>query len=69
MPAATGWLVDPGDTEGLADALGLALTMPAEVRARTAERARAFVCEHFTPARAAAATLDVYRELAREAAR
>ncbi len=63
MPAATGWLVPPGETEELADALALALAMPADVRARTAERARAFVAEHFTLERMLAQTLDVYREL------
>jgi len=69
MPGATGWLVDPGDTEGLADALALALAMPAEVRARTAERARRFVAEHFTMERFMSATLDVYRGLLEGVAR
>jgi glycosyltransferase involved in cell wall biosynthesis len=63
MPAATGWLVDVGDTAGLAEALDLALAMPEEVRARTATRARAFVATEFGPERAAAAVGDVYGEL------
>jgi glycosyltransferase involved in cell wall biosynthesis len=63
MPAATGWLVDVGDTDGLAEALGLALAMPADVRARTADRAREFVTTQFSAERAAAATVDVYGEL------
>ena len=63
MPAATGWLVEPGDTEGLAEAIALALAMPQAVRARAAERARAFVAERFDLERMIAATLDVYREL------
>ncbi len=63
MPAATGWLVDVGDTDALAEALGLALAMPADVRARTAERARDFVTTQFSAERAAAATVDVYAEL------
>ncbi|MFW5832701.1 MAG: glycosyltransferase [Pseudomonadota bacterium] len=63
MPAATGWLVMPGDIDELAEALGLALDMPAEVRARTAERARAFVVEHFSLQRMIDQTLAVYREL------
>ncbi len=63
MPAATGWLVQPGDTDELAEALGLALAMPADVRARAAERARAFVAEHFTLTRMIGETLAVYREL------
>ncbi len=63
MPAATGWLVEPGDTEQLAEALTLALAMPAEVRARTAVRARSFVAERFALERMVASTLDVYREV------
>ncbi|MFP4362014.1 MAG: glycosyltransferase [Alphaproteobacteria bacterium] len=63
MPASTGWLVDVGDTDGLAEALGLALAMPQDVRARTAARARAFVTTEFGAERAAAATVDVYGEL------
>lgn len=63
MPASTGWLVDVGDTDGLAEALGLALAMPEDVRARTAARARAFVMTEFGAERAAAATVDVYGEL------
>jgi len=63
MPAATGWLVDVGDTDGLAEALALALAMPEDVRARTAVRARAFVVTEFGAERAAAATVDVYGEL------
>lgn len=63
MPAATGWLVEPGDVDGLAEALALALAMPADVRARAAERARTFVAERFNLERMIAATLDVYREL------
>jgi glycosyltransferase involved in cell wall biosynthesis len=63
MPAATGWLVDVGDTDALAEALGLALAMPAEVRARTAARARDFVVTEFGAERWVTATLDVYGEL------
>lgn len=63
MPAATGWLVQPGDTDELAEALALALALPPDVRERTAARARAFVAEHFGLERMVAATLDVYREL------
>ncbi len=68
MPGATGWLVEPGDTVGLAEALDLALALPAAVRGRAAPRARAFVAEHFGTERLIAATLDVHRELARVAA-
>ena len=64
MPAATGWLVEEGDVDGLAEALRLALAMPEAVRARTAERARAFVAEQFDARRVVAAVRDVYAELA-----
>ncbi|TVQ30099.1 MAG: glycosyltransferase [Geminicoccaceae bacterium] len=63
MPAATGWLVQPGDIDELADALNLALDLPGNVRARAAERARAFVTEHFSLERMVRQTLDVYREV------
>lgn len=66
MPAATGWLVEPGDTDALAEALALALAMPRDVRERAAERARAFVAERFGLDRMVQATLDVYRELLRD---
>jgi glycosyltransferase involved in cell wall biosynthesis len=67
MPAATGWLVDVGDVEGLAEALELALAMPDDVRTRTVQRARDFVVTQFSAERAAAATVDVYAELLEEA--
>jgi glycosyltransferase involved in cell wall biosynthesis len=67
MPAATGWLVDVGDGDGLAEALELALAMPDEVRARTAARARDFVLTQFGAERAAAAAAEVYGELLGEA--
>lgn len=63
MPAATGWLVGVGDGDALAEALGLALAMPAAVRARTADRARDFVVTQFGFERMTAATVDVYGEL------
>ena len=67
MPAATGWLVEAGDGDGLAEALDLALAMPDEVRARTAARARDFVMTQFGAERAAAATAEAYAELLGEA--
>ncbi len=61
MPAATGWAVDVGDVEALAEALQLALAMPPAVRARSAARARAFIEEEFGEPRVVEATTDVYR--------
>jgi glycosyltransferase involved in cell wall biosynthesis len=63
MPAATGWLVKPDDADALADALELALAMPAAARARLAVRARRFVARNFSLEQTGAATIRVYREL------
>ena len=63
MPAATGWLVEPGDPAALADALALALALPDEVRARLAARARRFVVRNFSLEQTGEATMRVYREL------
>jgi glycosyltransferase involved in cell wall biosynthesis len=63
MPAATGWLVEPGDADALAHALELALAMPDEARARLAVRARRFVTRSFSLERMGDATMKVYREL------
>lgn len=63
MRAATGWLIEPDDADALADALELALTMPGEVRARLAARARHFVARNFSLEQTGEATMRVYREL------
>lgn len=63
MPAATGWLVTPGATDELAEALRLALSMPLDVRERASSRARSFVTEHFSLKDMQAQTLAVYDEL------
>ncbi len=63
MPAATGWLVPPGDVDELARALQLAIAMPADARARLAARARRFVLRRFTLEQMGQRTLAVYREL------
>ena len=63
MPAATGWLVPPGDADELARALELALAMPEDARARP-RRPRAPPRQpRFTIERMAESTLAVYREL------
>ena len=63
MPAATGWLVPPGDVNELTRALQLALAMPDDARARLATRARRFVMRRFTLDQMGKQTLAVYREL------
>jgi glycosyltransferase involved in cell wall biosynthesis len=68
MPAATGWLVPPGNPGELARALDLALSLDEPVRARLAARARAFVVATFGMDALCERTLDVYRELLRPAA-
>jgi glycosyltransferase involved in cell wall biosynthesis len=63
MPAATGWLVPPGDPAALARALELALAIPDDARARLALRARRMVSRRFGLEAMAASTMAVYREL------
>jgi glycosyltransferase involved in cell wall biosynthesis len=63
MRAATGWLVEPDDADGLANTLELSLAMPGEVRARLAPRARRFVARNFSLEETGEATIGVYREL------
>lgn len=68
MPAATGWVVPPGDERALTEALNLALDMAPDARARLAQRARRFVMRHFGADQMGRRTLAVYRELLGEAA-
>jgi glycosyltransferase involved in cell wall biosynthesis len=59
----TGWLVEPGDVQGLSRALHEALSLNADQRARLATRAMSHVLQRFTNEHMCAATLDVYAEL------
>ncbi len=61
--ATTGWLVAPGDSGALAEALVTALSLPAEARAAMGARARARVIERFSLAAMQRATLAVYDRL------
>lgn len=65
MPAATGWLVPPGDAAELGRALDLALSLDEEVRRRLAARARAYVIGNFELTAMCERTLDIYREVLR----
>jgi glycosyltransferase involved in cell wall biosynthesis len=59
----TGWLTPPGDPIELARALAAALAVDPVVRHAMANRARRFAEHRFSPARVAAATLEVYAGL------
>lgn len=62
----TGWLVKPGDVEGLAKALDEALGLDARGRAMLATQAMNHVAQHFTNEQMTQGTLDVYAELLAE---
>ena len=59
----TGWLTPPGDTIELARAVAAALAVDPAERRIIAARARRFAENRFSPARVAAATLEVYAGL------
>ena len=63
VPGETGWLVPPGDSTALAQALDTALQLSGSERVARGARARAFVMQHFSKPRMCAATLAVYAEL------
>ncbi|MFO1037215.1 MAG: glycosyltransferase [Geminicoccaceae bacterium] len=63
MPAATGWLVPPGEVGELSWALDLALGLSDEVRFRLAARAREFVAGEFGAAIAGSRLLALYARL------
>ena len=62
-PGETGWLVPPGDSAALVQAIDAALALGTEARVALGQRARAFVAERFSKAGMCAATLAVYAEL------
>lgn len=59
----TGWLVAPGDTAALSEALREAIDMAPHERALLATRAMSHVARHFTNEQMCQGTLDVYAEL------
>lgn len=59
----TGWLVKPGDVEGLSALLGRVLDMTPETLRGLGVRAREHVAQNFTIERMGQSTLDVYAEL------
>jgi glycosyltransferase involved in cell wall biosynthesis len=62
----TGWLVKPGDHEGLARSIQEALALSPHQRAVLATRAMSHIAEHFTREQMADRTLNVYAELLRD---
>jgi glycosyltransferase involved in cell wall biosynthesis len=63
IPGMTGWLAPPGDPAALAAAIGEALALTPQARARLAEEAMRLVAERFTRERMCARTIAVYEEL------
>jgi len=59
----TGWLVPPGDVDGLKDAIDRALKLEAAERKRIADNSIKNVRAHFSKASMCARTLDVYNEV------
>jgi len=59
----TGWLVAPGDVDGLTRSLHEAMSLDARGRAMLATHAMAHVAQHFTNEQMCRGTLDVYAEL------
>jgi glycosyltransferase involved in cell wall biosynthesis len=63
----TGFLIPPNDPQALAEALDKVLDMPAAAREEMARRSIESVRNDFSKARMCARTLEVYRDLIREA--
>ena len=63
VPGSTGWLVPPGDSRALAEAVAEALKLGPEERLAHAARAIEHVRRNFDTAIMAARTLDVYEEV------
>lgn len=63
IPGKTGWLVEPYDTEALAQAITEAISLPIEQKKQMGETARAHVAAHFSLEQMCDKTIAVYREL------
>jgi glycosyltransferase involved in cell wall biosynthesis len=63
LDGETGWLVPPGDAQGLADAIASALSLSREQRRVMADRAMQHVRAHFDVKQMCAATLALYADL------
>lgn len=66
IPGETGWLVEPGNAEELAKAIGEALDLDPERRAIMASHAMVHIADNFTRSRMVDETMDVYAELLQE---
>jgi glycosyltransferase involved in cell wall biosynthesis len=62
----TGWLVPPGDSLALANAIEEALSLTPTQRAILATRAMSHIAQHFTREQMTSKTLDVYAEIINE---
>lgn len=65
----TGWLVEPGNAEAMADALGAALALGGQERRTIGERGRRRVEERFTTEKMCSATLALYQQMLRQRGR
>ncbi|MHA1597645.1 MAG: glycosyltransferase family 4 protein [Alphaproteobacteria bacterium] len=66
LEGETGWLVEPGDIDALAEAIGRALSLDSVAREKLAAKAIANVAKDFSKAAMCAKTIDVYNEVLRE---
>lgn len=66
LQGETGWLVEPGDVDALAEAIEKALALDSEDRKKLAAAAVANVAENFSKAAMCAKTIDVYNEVLQE---
>lgn len=65
LEGETGWLVEPGNAEDLAKAIGKALSMDDIQKYDMAAKAMEHIADHFTKTQMVEQTLDVYADLLR----
>jgi glycosyltransferase involved in cell wall biosynthesis len=63
LPDETGWLVPPGDSQALAGALEVALSLTEAQRLALRDHARGWVADRFSTGRMCQSTIAVYEEI------